>query len=414
MYANDGIETLCAWNDYYLYVDVSVSCFVPDQCILDSDLPQIITIVIIILSITITIGVIVAGTVAAYKKGQEKALMKVLKKSLGSSSVSRSLDDHSVEQGLKMDFEETKDDKKEQIVIKPINETQTEDVDDDVKRDQPMSQETPSSNDLATTTKMQTFYQFCIYLPKEIMKKKSCYFPCITHLVDQATDFAVIFEFYQLYVFENIPNSNGTTNDCSGVNAEQLLILSCIAFLFYRIISCIWIYNITRSKFHTILQFFDLKIYHALYINFISEYNDGYPNTAQIYIQILEASLEAFPQVVIQLYFFIQVEMDIGKYWVIFASLIMSLYNVASKMASEDRVYFVKSWQSVFVGKCMINIRYLFRYIIRLCDVFQRIILILMLWVGIGGFYCALYIIFEIIVLSILSFLTKEYVANCT
>ena len=92
---------------------------------------------------------------------------------------------------------------------------------------------------------------------------------------------AVIFEFYRLYVFENIPNPNGTTNDCSGVDAQTLLILSCIAFLFYRIISCIWIYNISHSKFHTLLQFFDLKIYHALYINFISDYNDGTPNTAQ-------------------------------------------------------------------------------------------------------------------------------------
>ena len=242
------------------------------------------------------------------------------------------------------------------------------------------------------------------------MRKKSCYFPCITHLIDQSTDVAVIFEFYQLYVFETIPNPNGTKNDCTGVDALQLLILSCVAFIFYRIITCIWIYNITRSVFHTILQFLDLKIYHALYINFISEYNDGSPNTAQKYIQILEASLEAFPQVVIQLYFFIQVKMDIAKYWIVFASLIMSLYNVSSKMTTEDKIYFIKSWQKAYVGFCVINIRYLFRYVIRVCDVCQRIILILLLWIGMGGFYCALYIIFEMTFLLILSVMTNEYV----
>ena len=257
-------------------------------------------------------------------------------------------------------------------------------------------------------SKQEIIFKFCKYLPFEIWNKKSCYFPCITHLIDQATDIAVIFEFYQLYVFESIPNPNGTRNDCSGVNSGELLVLSCIAFVFYRIISCIWVYNITHSMSHTFLQFLDLKIYHALYINFVSDHNDGRPNTAQKYIQILEASLEAFPQVVIQLYFFIQVQLNINQYWVVFASLVMSLY-VSSKMASEDRIYFSTNWQNVCLNKC-INIRYLCRYIFRFCDVFQRIMLILLIWIGIGGFYCTLYILFEIIMLAILSFITKEYV----
>ena len=232
----------------------------------------------------------------------------------------------------------------------------------------------------------------------------------MTHLIDQATDIAVILEFYQLYVFENTTNPNGTKNDCGGVNAQQLFILTCIAFVFYRIISCIWIYNITRSLFHTLLQFFDLKIYHALYVNFISEYNDGTPNTAQKYIQILEASLEAFPQAVIQLYFFFQVKMDIKQYWIVFASLIMSLYNVSSKMTGEDKIYFIKPWQNILIEAYMINIRYVLRFFIRLCDVFQRILLILLLWIGMGGFYCSFYIAFELMVLSFLSFVTEEYV----
>ena len=398
---NDDITTLCPYHDiitdtiFYLYVDVSLTCYVPDQCVLDSHLPQIITMVLITLTITTAIGVIIAGTFAAYKKGHEKALQQFLQTSVASGSAINSIDK-----------DLTNHDTKSGVIY---------DDDDHVKNSCTPNITTPQlqlTNVNSQPTTQQTFCKFCEYLPKEILKKKSCYFPCITHLVDQSTDIAVIFEFYQLYVFESIPNPNGTKNDCSGVDALQLLILSCIAFVFYRIISCIWIYNIARSPFHTLLQFFDLKIYHALYINFISEYNDGTPNTAQKYIQILEASLEAFPQVVIQLYFFVQVKMDIEKYWIVFASLIMSLYNVASKMASEDGIYFIKSWQNMFVGKYL-NSRYLFRYIVRLCDVFQRIMLILLLWIGIGGFYCAIYIIFEMIVLWILSLVAKEYVIHC-
>ena len=399
IYTNDDGDALCPWNsnddDYYLYVDVSLSCFVPDQCVLDSDLPRIITIVLIVLSTTTAIGVVVAGTFVAYKKGQQKGLQQMIQASIASHSSTPHIDNQQMD--LEIDIIDDDMDDQKQL------------QDADVYGAVVSHAKLKSPLDAAQLQK-EIFFKFCKYLPKEIMRKKRCYFPCITHLIDQSTDIAVIFEFYQLYVFENIPNSNGTKNDCSGVNAEQLLILSCIAFMFYRFISCVWIYNITRSIFHTLLQFFDLKIYHALYINFISEYNDGNPNTAQKYIQILEASLEAFPQVIIQLYFFIQVKMDIEKYWIVFASLIMSLYNVSNKMASEDRIYFIQSWQNVFVGYCKINVLYLFRYIVRICDIFQRILLILLLWIGIGGFYCALYIIVEMVGLSILSFFTKEYV----
>ena len=407
---DNNVATFCPWNDSNLHFEVSLSCFVPNQCMLDSDLPQIITIVLIALSITTAVGIIIAGTFVAFQKGQEKVFAELLEASRRSDSAMTDL------QGIKTA-------QIENGVMQPdadsnlcaIYDDGTPNMDDDDMKIDSQARHGRTivkepTTEITTTTRIQILVKFSRYLPSEVMKKKSCYFPCVTHLIDQATDIAVIFEFYQLYEFENIENPNGTKNDCSGVDALQLLVLSCIAFVFYRVISCIWIYNITRSKLHTLLQFFDLKIYHALYINFISDYNDGKPNTAQKYIQILEASLEAFPQVVIQLYFFIQVKMDISQYWIVFASLIMSFCNVTSKMASEDKIYFIMPWQNIFVGQC-VNIRYLFRYFIRLCDVFQRIILILLLWIGIGGLYCALYIILEMIVLTILSFFTKEYVA---
>ena len=54
VHTNDLIEPLCPWNisnpdtnTYtvsYLLVDISLTCFVPNQCVLESNLPEIITI----------------------------------------------------------------------------------------------------------------------------------------------------------------------------------------------------------------------------------------------------------------------------------------------------------------------------------------------------------------------------------
>lgn len=260
--------------------------------------------------------------------------------------------------------------------------------------------------------KLHILQNFCKFLPNEIYKKKQCYLPCATHLIDQATDIAVIFEFYQLYQFENIPNPNDTINDCANVDGLSLLILSIISFIFYRIISSIWIYNITQSKFHTFLQLLDVKIYHALYINFTSDVNKGKPNAAQTYIQFLEACLESFPQVVIQLYFFIKVQLNISQYWVIFASLIISLYNVSTKINGEDTIHFDDEFQKMSHDDFWLNPFYVFRLTFRIFDVLQRVFSILVIWIHMGGFYCSAYIIMELFILSLIGFFTQEYVLS--
>ncbi len=37
---------------------------------------------------------------------------------------------------------------------------------------------------------------------KALWAKRSCYFPAVTHLVDQASDFGVLVQFYELYKLE--------------------------------------------------------------------------------------------------------------------------------------------------------------------------------------------------------------------
>ena len=191
--------------------------------------------------------------------------------------------------------------------------------------------------------------------------------------------------------------------------------MSICAFCFYRIVSCIWVYKVTSGKkIDTIGQVFDLKLYHAMYINFVLR--KPVPSNHQRYLQILEASLESFPQCVIQLYYLIQVGSknygDENTNILIVVSLIFSIVNITSKMISEDKVFLPKPWHSLdFDAKPFsVNPRYLFRCCLRLVDFIQRLLLILLAWVTLGGPTVFAYLGFEFMGLFIISAQLKEYV----
>ena len=249
---------------------------------------------------------------------------------------------------------------------------------------------------------------FCTSLPKAILARKRCYLPVITHTIDQATDIGVIIQFYQIYKYENDNNV-----DCNRINGGYLFFNSIFAFSFYRIISSIWIYNLTGGKIiDTILQIFDLKLYHALYINF--EQNNIEPNSPQRYLMLLESTLESFPQCVIQLYYFIRVGKSglTSENIIVIISLITSILNVSSKMISEDRIYFVDRWRrSEFkLSPFHINYRYVIRFIVRLIDFINRLIFILLIWIILGGMMLYIYLIFDVIFLVGICIVCKRLV----
>ena len=270
-----------------------------------------------------------------------------------------------------------------------------------------------NNNTNENATKSYVLKGFCYFLPYEINCNKRCYFPCATHIIDQATDIAVIYEFWQIFRYEN--RNNGNEMDCKGINGDYLFILSLCSFFLYRIVSSIWVYISSRSLFHTLLQFFDLKIFHALYINFISNHSKG-PNSAQKDIQVLEASWESFPQITIQLVYFIKLNLIISNNFLVFISLIFSIYNVSTKMISEDSIYFIQEWQNARLKckydgyGCCINGGYITRFLIRLLDVTQRVLLILLIWIILGGKYALIYVGWEAGILIIAAVLTQKYV----
>ena len=257
-------------------------------------------------------------------------------------------------------------------------------------------------------------WYFLKFSSKEAWNKKRCYVPFVTHIIDQATDIAVILRFYQIYKFENENNY-----DCPKINGGYLFWLSVAAFCTYRIISCIWIYNITNGrKIDTLSQLFDLKLYHALYINFVL--NKQVPSNPQRYLQILEAALESFPQCVIQLYYLVKVGFDNydgdSANGIIIVSLIFSIFNISSKMVSEDKVFFDKKYHSLnFILGCRaknqiscVNLLYVFRLCLRLFDLVHRLLLILLTWLILGGPIVFIYLSFEFICLLMIAALLKQ------
>ena len=114
-----------------------------------------------------------------------------------------------------------------------------------------------------------------------VKTKKSCYFPFLTHIFDQATDIGVIVEFY--YLWQKEEKHGGDV--CSGVSGFFMFFLSIAAFFLYRIVSSVLIFNRTKSLFRAILQFFDLLLFHSLYINYLQKTKT--PSSPQKWIQFL-------------------------------------------------------------------------------------------------------------------------------
>ncbi len=86
----------------------------------------------------------------------------------------------------------------------------------------------------------------------DVYKRRRCYIPIITRLLDQITDIAVVIQFGEL------ASSN---TRCGGLNMKYLFSLSIFVLLFYRTISSFLIFQATKSCSKFIFQFFDFALF---------------------------------------------------------------------------------------------------------------------------------------------------------
>ena len=244
----------------------------------------------------------------------------------------------------------------------------------------------------------------------DVWKKRKCYFPLLTHIIDQMTDVGVIIAFALLYLKEE-KSSHGRSY-CEPINPLYLLILSLFSFWFYRIASAFAIYNQTKSVTRIILQLLDLELFRALLINY--KLNTLTPSNPQRWIQSLEAVFEAFPQTLIQL-FFVTKTNSLDS--LVLFSIIWSLWSIVSKTCNEDEILFSKKYQKS-QSKCLsktswsncqcISQFYIFRIVYRAGDVIVRVLILLSVWIFIGGLLFFIVLLIEFIVLTIISVVIKE------
>ena len=93
----------------------------------------------------------------------------------------------------------------------------------------------------------------------------------------------------------------------------------------------------------------------------------------------------------------------------------MSILSVASRAISDDSSIFKKNWRDLNFNykKCpfqCVNWNYIARVLFRLIDVFARISFLSLIWVAIRGYFTAILIIIDFMIVAKISWDNKKYV----
>ena len=246
---------------------------------------------------------------------------------------------------------------------------------------------------------------------KDAKRKKKCYFEFVPHLIDIATDGAVIIEFYQIAAADN----------CVELDMWGIFYLSLCVALFYHLVSSILIYYYTKSLTQFILQLFDLELVRALIVNYRT--GSEKPCRPQLWISNLEAVFESTPSSIIQLVYLLATNTLFGDdvtINIVQVSLVLSLFVIVKRNVSNDELMF----ENVFTNRIRAMLRELnigkhewhdmphkwkLLYPFRCCDVFVRVILISMTYIVYPWGIWALINIVELIGYIIYAIKTKHF-----
>eukprot|EP01083_Nonionella_stella_P295345 1003759_1 len=244
-------------------------------------------------------------------------------------------------------------------------------------------------------------FKFLKLFFKSLWIKKSIYFSLIPHLFDQGTDFGVIWKYYA-----EMRAQHGSESDPQ-INHAAIFWCSVAVIVAHKVISCSVIYALTESISSIILQFFDLMIVKAIYCNYKLKTNE--PGNSQKLLQILEGTFEAGPQIFISLVYLIKTkEYDNA---LILVSLLSSFWTLTSRVTAEDKKTVNDEWKDVKLnlkGCPIINWRYVVRVLLRYLEIVHRIIVLALLWIGLGGFAVGVVICVEVLIVSIMTIKSKQ------
>ena len=277
---------------------------------------------------------------------------------------------------------------------------------------------------------------------KLMWQKKKIYWSLLPHIFDQATDFGTIWAYYETYqTYQNDPDKDNWT-----FNPRWFVIFGLFIIIFQRFMSMTVIYFMTNNHKAALLQFVDLLMIKAIWVNYDLGLTE--PCNPQRYIGILvkyflntnsfciycvsvnlflfvyinnekkkkEATFESAPQVVLSMGFILKSNHKIEP--IIIISTIFSLWSLTSKVAADDKMIIQKREWKNFELKMkkkapfiFFNWQYLVRVILwRFLEISSRICLIVMLWINLGGLATTIIIGVEVLTCIIWCIAEKTYV----
>ena len=229
----------------------------------------------------------------------------------------------------------------------------------------------------------------------------------IAKIFDQSSDIGFIFGMGSLMI-EEMKNGN---DYFSNVNALYLFALSLNFFLFYRITSSIMVYIGTKNIWYAIGQFFfEYMLYRSIYVNHRLQCQE--PSSGQKWIQNMESMLEAFPQLILQMFYIFQIGSG-NVEWFVMISIVFSMLSMVNKAVSEDKALFryVDWLDAEWTSKRFpcVNPRYLLRVFFRVFEISCRVLIIVIIWYEFGGLILFIIVGVEFVFLFFIVFKTKEF-----
>eukprot|EP01083_Nonionella_stella_P172767 593932_1 len=229
---------------------------------------------------------------------------------------------------------------------------------------------------------------------KLLWRKKKVYGQLIPHFFDQATDLGVIFEYYKL-----------RDDDEIGINTMNLFVVSICVLIFHRIISSAAIYHLTKKPIYMLYQVFDLLMIRCIWTNYKLDSDE--PSNSQRYLQIMEATFESAPQILISTAFLVKANTSSANNPIVIISLITSFWSLSARVSGDDKLMFKEEWKSVGCKSKFpfVNCRYIIRvFLWRFLEISSRIILLCLMWINLGGLSVFVVLTLEFIYLSVICF----------
>ena len=164
---------------------------------------------------------------------------------------------------------------------------------------------------------------------RSLWSKKKMYGPLVVHIIDTASDAAVLTEWYILSERER------SEPDFNVPELDMMVMFWCNlgAILLYRIISTLWILRLTASISQAVLQFLDVLIFKAIYVCWKLDRKE--PSSPQQYLQKMEGVFESTPQALLQLIYSIRRRSFTGSP-VVTISFFFSLISLSMRSIGDD------------------------------------------------------------------------------